>query len=146
MSKLLLTDTQKRKKMQGLCITPFCLKKARGKGHYKCHSCIQELKKINNPLKYVYDTWQMNCRRRKKVNTVTFEEFKIFVGETNYMRKRGRGSKKFNIARREECNDDCPREWCQAHGYHAHNIKSITLAENLRERYYKEKKFAGVPF
>lgn len=142
-----LTDTQKRKKAQGICITPFCTKKAAGgkAGAAKCHSCIREQKKQSNPLKFAYDQWRANCRRRKKVNTVTLEEFRSFVADTNYLRKTGRGAKKFTISRKSECVDGCPREWCQAHGYHFHNIESITLRENIY-KYRRPKKFADVPF
>lgn len=144
MSKLLLTDTQKRKKMQGLCITPFCMKKHRP-GRSFCHSCIEWRKQDSDPIKFKYEQWQHNCRKRKKVNTVTLEEFREFVKDTNYMRKCGRGAKKFTISRKKECDDNCPREWCQAHGYHYHNIESITLKENIY-KYHRQKKFAGVPF
>jgi hypothetical protein len=144
MIKLLLTDTQKKKKLNGLCVTPFCMKKHRhGRSH--CHSCIERQKQDSDPIKYVYETWQGNCKRRKKVNTVTLEEFKSFVEKYDYMRKRGRGAKKFTISRKKECEDGCPREWCQAHGYHYHNIESIMLKENL----YKQRhniKYAEVPF
>jgi hypothetical protein len=143
MLKTILTDAQKRKKSKGRCVTAFCIKPHKKNSNF-CHSCIERKKQERNPLYFTYYQWLRNCKRRKKVNTVTFEQFKIFVGNTDYMRKRGRGAKKFNIARRIECNDDCPREWCQAHGYHDHNIKSITLLENLREQHHKS--FAEVPF
>jgi hypothetical protein len=142
-----MTEHQKNKKLKGLCITPFCTKKHR-EGRNCCHSCIENLKKKNNPLFYTYYTWQRNSKRRKKVNTVTFEEFKIFVGETDYMRKRGRGAKKFTIARKRECTPTCPREWCQAHGYHAYNIESVELAENVRKYHRENRKnnYDEVPF
>jgi hypothetical protein len=148
MKKLELTDTQKRKKKLGICITPFCTKKANVKHQKnKCHTCITAVKKKNNPIKYTYDTWIGNSRRRKKVNTVTFEEFLVFVGDNDSMKKKGISAKRLSIDREKDCDDTCPKEWCQAHGYHAHNIRAITVrANSIKEHMRRKKNFEDVPF
>lgn len=142
--RIRLTDSQKRKKLNGLCITPYCTKRHAHYNNY-CYSCIEEHKKAANPLYFTFYTWKKNSRRRKKINTVTFPEFKEFVGETDYMRKKGRGAKKFTIGRIRECKEGCPKEWCWEHGYHAWNIESVTLTENIY-KHYNKKNYEDVPF
>lgn len=133
-----LTDSQKDKKKRGLCITPYC-KKKHGKQRNICYSCqrAQYMKKY--PLEYTFQVWHGNTKRRKKVNTVTFLQFKNFVSETDYMNKRGTKCKSLQIDRDKDCGPDCPREWCYTHGYHAHNIKGITLRENMYKEHARRK-------
>jgi hypothetical protein len=141
-----LTEAQKKKLSNGLCVTKFCIKPKAKKGHY-CHSCVKRKYKAAHPLEYTYTTWLINCRRRKKINTVTFEQFKFFVGDTDYMRKKGTGAKKFTIDRKKECGPDCPKEWCYEHGYHFHTIQSITLSANSKKWHRSRKQdFSQVPF
>jgi hypothetical protein len=141
-----LTDAQKRKKINGLCITPFCMKRKKHKHSNICHSCHEKRKQAADPIRFTWEQWHYNSRRRKKINTVTLEEFRFFVKDTDYMRKKGRGAKKFTISRIKECGPDCPDEWCYVHGYHKNNIESITLAENQYKYKRKEKNYEDVPF
>jgi hypothetical protein len=135
MSSVLLTEAQQKKKNKGLCITPYCTKR-HAKNRNVCYSCKIEKFKILHPLHHTYNTWILNCRRRKKVNTVTFEQFCAFAEKNDYMRKKGTGAKKFQIDREKECTPECPKEWCEIHGYHNHNIQAITLRENV-QKYYR---------
>jgi hypothetical protein len=146
----MLTDTQKKKKASGICVTPFCTKK-RGGRSLTCYSCKKKKFQKDNPEKYCYQVWQNNCKGRKKVNTVSFPQFLIFLKDNpDYMNKKGTRVKSLQIDRDKECNSNCPKEWCYEHGYHAHTIQAITLREN-RYKYDKSRgrnvsNYSDVPF
>ncbi len=125
-----LTEAEQAKKNKGMCIVPYC-----GKKHVKqmniCWAHKNKRFREKHPEKYCYMNWQGNCRRRKKVNTVTFPQFLVFLKENpDYMNKKGCKVKSLQIDRDRECNENCPKEWCHEHGYHAHTIKAVTLREN----------------
>lgn len=119
MTRYTHTPAEKKKHSKGLCKTPYCTRQHRP-GKWDCTLCNKNIQKRNNPLKYVYRNLRTNAKRRGKEFTLTLQEFIDFVGKTNYMRKRGRGPKKFQIDRIDETK-----------GYHAWNIQSITLRENV---------------
>jgi hypothetical protein len=140
-----LTEAQKKKKFKGLCITAFCMK-PHGKRSNYCYSCAQKRYQAAHPLEFTYNTWIQNCKRRKKVNTVTLKQFKVFVTGNDYMKKKGTGAKMLQIDRLYECRPECPKEWCYEHGYHDYNIQAITLREN-RYKYDQHKRdYSQVPF
>lgn len=145
MAKPILTESQKKKKFKGLCIIPYC-KKKHGYGRNICYSCMMKIYIKNHPLEYVYITKKSNAKKKKKYFALTFEEFKIFVGDTDYMRKRGTSAKSLQMDRKEECIESCP-PFCKKHGYYFDNIQAITLREN-RYKYARHKghDFSKVPF
>lgn len=107
------------KKLPNLCVEPYCRNNKAKKGNF-CHKCIHRKRKKTNPLRYTYDGWICNCRRRGKKNTVTFEDFVYFCKESGYME--GKGIKKTSL-QIDRINE--------ADYYHKDNIRAITLKENV---------------
>lgn len=116
------TIHQKYKYDRGLCVERGCRKKRHG---YKCY-CHRRREWANaNPIKYLYGYWRGNCIRRGKDFSVTFDEFKVFIKETDYDKLKGRTKLCLSVDR--DNND---------FGYHAWNIKALTVSENSKKRNY----------
>lgn len=116
------SDLAIRRHKKGLCETPRCRNK-HAKNKWSCHACYTRAFRFRNPLKYVYNTLKDNAKRRGKDFSLTFEEFSSFVKDTNYMDGRGRTKFDLSIDRRDN-----------EHGYHAWNIRAITVSENSSKR------------
>jgi len=99
-----------------------------------------------HPLEYAFQVKKNNARLKKKVFTLTFDQFVFFVGDTDYMRKKGTSAKSLQMDRREDCTPECPRGWCDKHGYHNHNIQAITLRENVHKYHRSKRDYSQVPF
>lgn len=140
-----MTEAQKIKKLKGLCITPYCANKS-PKGRSCCWGCVRKKYIAGHALEYTFGVWKRNCRRRKKVNTVSFQYFKMLVEKNDYMRKKGTSAKSLQIDREKECGPDCPKEWCWEHGYHENKLQVITLRENRYKYDQSKRDYSAVPF
>jgi hypothetical protein len=100
------------------CKTPGC-KHDSGTRMY-CSTCRTRKYKQTHLLKYLYQTWKDNARRRGKEHIVTYDEFVEFCKDTKYDQLRGIGRFSLQI--------DRIRDW---EGYHKDNIRAITLIENV---------------
>lgn len=136
-----LTDSQKRKKEKGVCITPYCMKPSqkkstkKGRG-LKCFSCAQNVKRLNNPLRYSYHVLKNNAKRRGKKFTLTFERFTELAKEIDYMNKKGTRAKSMTIDRKRE-----------EEGYTDENVQGLTLKENIyKYKKHKQEQYTDVPF
>lgn len=125
-----LTTGEIRKRKKGLCITKGCRKKS--KRRY-CSACARRSWAESNPGKYVFANLRGNAKRRGKEFSLTWEEFESFLKRENYLDK-PRGREKFSVSVDREFNE---------FGYHAWNIKSISIQENSMKRsyvdYFREK-------
>lgn len=83
-----------------------------------CSKC----QRLKNPEKYAYQTLKDNAKRRKKNFELSFEDFKIFCIETNYIAKKGRRKDTLHIDRIKE-----------QEGYTKENIQALTNSQNVRK-------------
>lgn len=118
-----------------MCKTSYCKHKTNG-GY--CGSCNTRRKRERNPVRYAYDTLKSNSKRRGKYFELSFEEFKQFAIETNYIAGKGRSRTSYSIDRRDNTM-----------GYFIGNIRIMTHGENSRKRnkilqYDWETKYATV--
>jgi hypothetical protein len=130
-----LTDTQKKKLQAGKCITPFCTKKKKKRGHI-CASCAIERYRKNHPIRYAYQVLKNNAKRRGKEFTLSFSYFELLVKQNDYMNKKGTKSKSLQIDRKLELG-----------GYTDDNVQCITLRENRYkyDQFRKATDFDGKP-
>lgn len=128
-----LTANEAKKHRSGICITPFCsnhVKTVKRNGRtyvpLRCSACARADWALRNPEKYLYANLRGNARRRGKVFTITFEEFKAFLESENYLRRK-RGRSKTSVSVDRVINEL---------GYIAGNLKAITLQANSSKRHY----------
>lgn len=82
------------------CATPGCRKKITRKKI--CPTCATKRYRQRYPMMYAYLTLRSNAKRRHKVFTISFEYFKQFCYETNYMWGKGRTKNSFSVDRIKE--------------------------------------------
>ena len=107
------------------CITKYC--RNIPKSGKLCSTCYGREYRRKNPLKYAYQTLKDNAKRRKKVFTITFEEFVELCHETQYHHKKGIYKHSYHLDRiREEG------------GYSKGNLQILQNHENVRKylQYY----------
>lgn len=104
-----------------LCINHGCKNKRR-KGKSKCNTCVKKEWREKYPMKAVFQTLRHNATRRGKVFTITFEYFKQFCYETDYIAGKGRRKKSYTIDRIDNSK-----------GYVPGNIQMLTKSENSRK-------------
>jgi hypothetical protein len=105
------------------CSTPDCTNE-NAPGRRICRKCTTKRYRERNPLKYWYDTLKMNARRRGKAFTLTLEQFSEFCKHTGYNELKGKTANSLSIDRIRDVD-----------GYHADNIRAITLSENTKRQY-----------
>ena len=66
----------------------------------------------------------MNARRRGKPFSLTLEQFGEFCKRTGYNERKGKTANSMSIDRIRDCD-----------GYHANNIRTITLSANTKRQY-----------
>jgi hypothetical protein len=106
------------------CSTPDCTNEAPLHGGRVCYKCIKRKYRAKYPLKAWYDTLKMNAKRRGKEFTLTLEQFSEFCKKTGYDEKKGKTADSLSIDRRRDTE-----------GYHANNIRAITLSENTKRQF-----------
>ena len=73
-------------------------------------------------MRYAYCTLKANAKRRGKEFSLTFDQFKKFAIETNYLRGKGKQSTSYSIDRIDN-----------ERGYTIDNIMIMSLADNSRK-------------
>lgn len=102
-----------------MCLTKYC-KNKKIKGF--CSTCRSRKSRENDPEKYAYNTTKANAKRRRKPFTITFEYFKQFCYEYNYIQGKGKTATSLSI--------DCK---INDLGYVEGNIRGLPLGENSRK-------------
>ena len=110
-----------RKKKKKQCQAMYCTGKSLG-GY--CPKHWKQKQKYSNPARYHYDLLKSNAKRRKKEFTISFEYFKKFCEDTNYLQLKGKMADSLSIDR---INDEL--------GYVEGNIQVLTLRNNSRKEY-----------
>lgn len=121
--------TLERKKVNKLCHVVGCGCKAAIRSDTKrpikfCNKHDHQNKKDRNPLKYWYGQLRRNAKRRRKIFTITLDDFKKFCDETGYLELKGRGKYNMTIDRRID-----------ELGYIPGNLVMITCSSNVRKKY-----------
>ena len=102
----------------------------------KCSKCLKREYRKRNPMKAAFQNLRMNATRRGKDFSLTFNQFKEFAIQTDYIAGKGRTVNSFHIDR---INED--------EGYHFDNIQVLTNSENVKKyhrlKYNKDER--GVP-
>lgn len=115
--------------MKRACRNKYCGNEA-AKGRKECHRCRKKKWAENNPMKYTYANLRTNAKRRKKPFEITFDQFKRFVVQTEYMYGKGKTRKALTIDRIEE-----------EKGYVDGNLQVLENETNIRK--YLEWKWNG---
>ena len=110
------------KKPKRKCTTPYCRNKTTEK---YCHRCKKRIDRERYPERAAYQHLKDNAKRRGKEFDLTFEQFKQFAIETEYITKKGKKKHSLSIDRRD--NDK---------GYTIDNIQVLTLSQNSRKKIY----------
>lgn len=107
------------------CATKFCRGKASESGRSPyCAKCRTRRFKAAFPLKYSFNLLRNRARHRGHDFSLTFAEYEAFAIKTRYGRLKGKTALSLSIDRENP-----------ARGYHADNIRAVTLAENTRLKY-----------
>jgi hypothetical protein len=101
-------------------MTELCVNEAAPQRKF-CYKCQKRKYREKYPLKYWYDTLKMNAKRRRKPFTLTLEQFNEFCKRTGYGEKKGKTADSLSVDRIRDID-----------GYHANNIRAITLSENTK--------------
>lgn len=111
-------QTLQRKLKQGLCLTPFCRRKARHQRH-RCCTCQDRKWRKNNPLRYLLKNLRGHAKERKIDFSLTFEQWVGFCHKTSYHLLVGQKADSATVDRRDP-----------SQGYHIDNIRVRTHATN----------------
>ena len=102
------------------CATKFCRNRI-DKNNF-CNTCKSRKKRAAHPMRYAYDVLKMNAKRRGKPFGITFEYFKKFAIETNYLRGKGRTKLSYSV--------DCIKNHL---GYVPGNLQCLTVSDNSKK-------------
>jgi hypothetical protein len=105
------------------CVTEDCINEARP-GRKLCNTCRTQKYRAKYPLKYIYTALKTNAKRRRKLFTLTFDEFECFCRRTGYHELKGQTPTSMTI-------DRIKNEL----GYTADNIQAITLHDNVLKEF-----------
>lgn len=111
-----------------MCKTKYC----HNPGSIYCQTCLCRRKRERNPMRYAFETLRANVytlranvyrRKGRAFFYLTFEEFKQYAIETDYMSKKGITKKSWSI----DCKD-------QTMGYFIGNIRTVPATVNNKKR------------
>jgi hypothetical protein len=105
------------------CITKYCKRKKK-KYSNECSTCISRNYRKLHPIKYSYQSFKDNAKRRGKEFLVTYEQYVEFGHKHRLFRPDGTRYTNMTIDRL-----DCTK------GYYVENMQVLTLVENSRKRY-----------
>lgn len=103
------------------CSEEGCRKTFNSKGNI-CGGCRSRRYRAANPMMASYINLRANAKRRGKVFTITFEDFKEFCYETDYMVGKGRTKDCYSVDRDKE-----------ELGYIPGNLKMLTVGNNKKK-------------
>ncbi len=121
---MILTETQKIKKLRGFCISRNCSKR-KVKGRTLCHMHRMRRVRETNPIQYVFNNLRCNAKRRGKEFNLTLREFRNWIATTDYMKRRGKTADSLSIDRIDNSK-----------GYKIGNLQIVTLSYNSRKSYF----------
>lgn len=116
------------------CQTPYCRKQAQ-KGYKFCGGCRSRKYRSENPMMASYMNLRANAKRRGKLFTITFEYFKEFCYQTDYVVGKGRTKDCYSVDRKKE-----------ELGYIPGNLQRLTVGQNKKKHleYDYQTKYATV--
>ena len=117
---LVITSSLDTRKVNS-CSTKYC-RKPRGKNRRVCYSCQKRKTAENHPIKNAYYNLRTNAKRRGKQFDLTFEEFRKWAVETEYMLGKGKSKHSFHVDRIREYE-----------GYNINNLQILTNSENKKK-------------
>lgn len=92
------------------------------KGRRICYSCRYKSYKERNPYRLAYTRLRGHAKARGKEFDLTFEQFKAFCINSNYLNCKGVRKESYHIDRIDETK-----------GYTVDNIQLLTNTENVRK-------------
>lgn len=110
------------KRLIGLCRVAGCERK-HGDKKALCNKHDAEVWRYNHPLEAAFKGLKCSAKKRKIVITLTLDQFKLVISDTDYLERKGRGTEALQIDR-----VDAKR------GYEFDNVRVITGYENLARR------------
>lgn len=84
-----------------ICTTAYCKNLTKNSNKY-CSTCRSRKSRSSNPIRYAYTTLKNNAKRRGKPFNISYEYFKNFANEVEYLSKKGTGASSYHIDRKEE--------------------------------------------
>lgn len=103
-----------------ICID--CKSKQAAKGRKICLNCKNIRYRNKYPIKAAYYSLKGHAKSRGKVFELTYEQFKHFCVETDYINKKGRTKNGYHVDRIDESK-----------GYTIDNMQLLTNSENIRK-------------
>ena len=91
-----------------------------------CDTCRKRNWRAIHPMEYAWTTFKSNAKSRNIPVELTFEQFKIFAIETDYIQKKGRTGTSYTIDRIENDVE-------KGGTYRVDNIRPLPNAENARK-------------
>ena len=110
------------------CRTLFC-RYPRIQKRTVCYRCRGVWFRETHPLRYAFNALRNNARRRGKVFTLTFDQFRDFCEKNFYMEHKGTTSKSLHIDRIDP-----------ERGYEADNIQVLTAEDNIRKHFHDKER------
>lgn len=95
-----------------------------------CSKHHAQSQKQNNLVGYTYNLLKQNAKTRKKVFTITLQDFKDFCNETGYLETKGRTKLKSSIDRKDHTK-----------GYEKGNLQLLSVSDNSKKRWEDEAPF-----
>lgn len=103
------------------CKTPHCRNTAEIASK-KCSKCKKREYRAKHPMRTAFQNLRSNAKRRGKAFELTYNEFKEFCIECDYINNRGRKSSSYHIDRIDPSK-----------GYTKDNIQVLTNAQNVKK-------------
>lgn len=129
-----------RKKEKGIhCCAYGCSNSPVAKKGGLCHKHYARKIRLENPMYARYNQFCSNARKRRIVNTVTWEQFQEFCHRTGYIIQKGKRGQNATLDRIKN-----------QFGYHHWNLQLLTGLQNVKKWHNEdepcEERFADVPF
>lgn len=103
------------------CNTPNCKNKHTKRSRF-CNTCNNRRFRQKHPMRSSFNTLKSNAKRRKKIFTITFEDFKEFCYKTEYMAGKGRTKDCYSV--------DCI---INELGYAKGNLQRLSVSDNSKK-------------
>lgn len=114
--------SENKKERGRYCCAYACYNKPVAKKGGLCHKHYRRKRREIDPVAVRFNNFKGNAKKRRKVFTITLEEFRGFCKRTGYIIESGKRGQNATIDRR-----------CNAHGYHIWNIQILSLTDNCKK-------------